>query len=217
MDIFQQINKLDSEILKELKNTKLLFLFRIGSSLHKNKFNKESDVDYIAVVESLNINFINNLPNKISPNLTLKTTAENLNFFFWRVDLKPLEEHKVNIIFYTIDKFMSYLEQRSGAKIYLINEHKLLFGDKPLITKFKRLYTPNKETAINDLKVLKDEKYNNGTAKFLWSWRSVALLKSNCSLWLKNKEEIEEYVNKEYTGKIKEKEFLTKELEHLLK
>ena len=65
-------------------------------------------------------------------------------FFFLKTNFKK----NTNIIFYTVNKFLSYLEKRSGAKIYLLNEHLLLMGNKKAIEKYKQLYPANKETEV---------------------------------------------------------------------
>ena len=213
MDL-EKIFLLDEDIKKYVATQKdnLIFLLRIGSSLHKEEFTIKSDIDYILILDTLHPDFINQFPNRISPALDKLKKNENNSFFYWRVELKSYEEHPIIISIYTLDKFLKYTRERHGNKIYILNEHLFLLGNKNLLEKYKRIYTPNIQTAISDLETLKNPKYR---IKFLWAWRSVALLKNN--VWLHNKKEIKEYVNINYNNYIEDYKYLENELSKLIK
>lgn len=187
------------------------FVIRAGSSLHPEVFKEDSDIDYFVVADVIPLDLINKFPSKISPDLRKEELGEELRYFYWRINLKPIGKHPVNVIFYTWKKFMEHVEQRSGPKMYLLDEHKLLEGDKDKIEYLKENYKPNIDTAKSDLSTLANRKYDKGNEKFLWQWRSVCLLKEG--RWLKNKQQIIEWVNKKYPGKIGIKPYLYKVLQ----
>lgn len=202
------LDELDKQMAAIFSKMNPKFFLRIGSSLHEEEFTEKSDIDYFAVLNCINVNDINNIPGMISPKLnSKKLRAVRLYHFYWRVTLEDKEGHPVIVSMYTTPRFMEYAKQRHGNKMYILNEHKLLLGDEKEMELLKSTYKPNKETIKSDFYALGNPKYRH---KFLWAWRSVCLAEEN--RWLKNKQEIREWVNAHYPEKLNDFDFLIEKL-----
>ena len=188
---------------KHLVDRQQLVLLRAGSSLHPEQFGIYSDIDYFLILEELKVELVNNWPDKISPNLDVKRLGDTLHSFYWKVTLKEWAGHPINIHIYTKKTFEKYCESRSGPKMYLLNEHLVIYGGGEWISSLRDKYKPNLLTAESDLKALVNPKYKH---RFLWAWRSVCLLETG--LWLKNKKSITHWVDNRYPKKLDNKDFL---------
>jgi hypothetical protein len=194
-----EIDALDQQIRTALTEWPVVYLLRIGSSLNPKWFTTTSDIDYILVTEYLTRYLIKDFPNRISPELPVKwNDAERIYGFFWRLNVREVEGHKVTICIYTADKFYQYIETRSPPKMYVLHENKLLIGDENELERLKEENPPDKRTAEADFKALSCTKYRHA---FPWEWRSVALLREP-GKWLNNKEAITQWVSKNYPGQL---------------
>lgn len=185
---------------------------RAGSSLHPDDFSTNSDIDYFLVVDNLYPAFVNGLQDRITPELSVARVGEVLHSFYWKVGLTPIGGHEVNLHIYTTSLFRKYCRERSGPKMYLLNEHRFIGGREEFLPSLAKEYPPSIDTAISDYKALLNKKYLH---RFLWAWRSVCLLKEG--LWLRNKAEINDWVSKHYpTGSIGDNQKLIIELNHAI-
>lgn len=188
----------------------LKLLLRVGSSLHPESFHDKSDIDYIVVVKYLPDWFVNKYPDRESDTLP-RNCRGNLRSFYWRMKTKGYQGYDVNIIFYTFDKFIGYLEERSGNMMYLLHDYKVVIGEESMMEELRNLFPPNLKTAINDYRALLNPKYN---WKFLWGWRSVCLMREG--RWLSHKRIIEKWVNSKYPQHLQDKEYLKRILYNIL-
>jgi len=206
---------LDEEVLEAFKGTKLVYLFRCGSSLHlqDGDFLEKSDIDYIAVLREIRVDWVNGLPRRVSPELDALRLGDVLKRFYWRVKLRGWKGHPIEISLYTENKFMEYLEARSPPKMYLLHDHKLLFGNKGRLAGFIKKYKPDIRTAVSEYNIfVKGE----DVYKFLWPWRSVCLLRER-GRWLRDKKEIRDWVTLVYgDSAICDKFLLERELKKLI-
>lgn len=187
------------------------WLFRIGSSLNPEWMRSKSDIDYLAVMDVLEKEFVRNFPGRTSPELPAKAPLRNVNFY-WRMTVGTFRGHPVNVTIYTTLKFLRYCEERSPPKMYLLHEHLLLSGLQTKLEALKARCKPDRETALQDLRTLRNPKY---AAMWPWAWRSVAVLRED--RWLRNKVEIVEWVAQRYPNHpVTDKKFLEMELSALV-
>lgn len=186
------------------------WLLRIGSSIHADWFRAESDVDYLLVLDDVSRTFVDEFPGRTSPPLPAKVSAHNSNFY-WRLEAGAIDKHRVSVTIYSTMKFLEYCNARSPPKVYILNEHLLLLGSADDLEALRLACPPNRDTAIQDLQTLQNPRYKD---IWSWGWRSVSILQGGP--WLKNKAEVEAYVEKNYPGRLHDKPFLIKTLTRLI-
>jgi hypothetical protein len=190
-----RITELDESLRSILQRESVVLGFtlrvfcRAGSSLHPDSFTPTSDIDYFLVVDKLYPQLVNELPDRVTPELEESRVGEVLHSFYWRVGLRPVGEHNIVLHIYTQSLFEKYCNQRSGPKMYLLHEHRFLGGDETFLPRLREKYPPDEKTARSDYTALFNKKYEH---RFLWGWRSVCLLRTG--EWLRNKKAIIDWV-----------------------